>query len=105
MILINHGRAPIRKERLSSTNKARRDASRNHFVEKGGMPDRVENFREVDSGEDRPRARSGFVKSIRNELRKIQNLIKCRPSRAETGLEDIFHMEGKECEDQEQLKM
>ena len=36
VILINHTSAPIRKERLSSTSKARREASRNKFVEKGG---------------------------------------------------------------------
>ena len=50
------------------------------------MPDRVKSFREIDSRQDRPRARPGFVKPIRNGLRKIQNLIKCRPSRVETGL-------------------
>ena len=36
MILINHASAPIRKERSSSTSKAKREASRNKFVEKGG---------------------------------------------------------------------
>ena len=120
------------------------------------MPDRVKSFGEIDSRENRPRARPGFVKPIRNGLRKIKNLIKCRPTRAETGLtgrengirfqkeergdrmmrsnsfdtqevreigqkeagesrgfpilwmgimEDVFQMEGKECEDQERLKM
>ena len=86
MILINHRSAPISKERLSSTSKARRKASRNEFVEKGGMPDRVKSFREINSEQDRPIARPGFVKPIRNGLRKVQNWIKCRPSRAETGL-------------------
>ena len=52
----------------------------------GGMPDRVKSFREIDSRQDRPRARPGFVKPIRNGLGKVQNLIQCRPSRAETGL-------------------
>ena len=47
VILINHRSAPIRKERLSTTSKARREASRNKFVEKGGMPDRVKSFRAV----------------------------------------------------------
>ena len=42
MILINHASAPVRKERLSSTNKARREANRNKLVKKGGMPVRVE---------------------------------------------------------------
>ena len=86
MILINHTSAPIRKKRLSPTSKARREASRNQFVEKGGMPDRVKSFREIDSRQDRPRARPGFVEPIRNGLRKVQNLIECRPSREETGL-------------------
>ena len=86
VILINHARAPIRKETLSPTSKARRKASRNEFMEKGGMPDRVDRFGEIDSSEDRPRARSGLVEPIQNGPRKEQNLIKCRPSRAETGL-------------------
>ena len=80
MILIDHRSAPIRKERLSPTSKARREASRNKFVEKGQMPDRVKSFREIDSRQDRPRAQSGFVKPIRNGQRKVQNLMKCRPS-------------------------
>ena len=50
------------------------------------MPDRVKSFREINSRQDRPRARPGFVKPIGNGLRKVQNLIKCKPSRAETGL-------------------
>ena len=33
VILINHASAPVRKERLSSMSKARREASRNEFVE------------------------------------------------------------------------
>ena len=84
--LKNHRSVPIRKKRLSPTSKARREASRNEFVEKGRMPDRVKSFGEIDSRQDRPRARPGFVKPILNGLRKIPNLIKCRPSRAETGL-------------------
>ena len=86
VILINHASAPIRKERLSPTSKARREASRNKFVEKGGVPNRVKSCGEIDSRENRPRARPGFVKPIRNGLKKVQNLIKCRLSRAETGL-------------------
>ena len=86
MILKNDTSAPIRNGRLSPTSKARREASRNEFVKKGRMPDRVKSFREIDSRENRPRDRPGFVKPIRNGLRKIQNLIKCRPTRAETGL-------------------
>ena len=84
--LKNHTSALVRKERLSPTSKARTEASQSKFVEKGGVPDRVKSFREIDSRQDRPRARPGFVKPIRNGLRKEQNLIECRPSRAETGL-------------------
>ena len=65
----------LEKKRLSPTSKARRKATRNEFVKKGGMPDRVKSFREIDSRENRPRARPGFVKPIRNGLRKVQNLI------------------------------
>ena len=41
VILINHASAPIRKERSSPTSKTRREASRNKFVKKGVVPDRV----------------------------------------------------------------
>ena len=50
--------------------KARREASRNEFMEKGGVLDRVESFGEVDSSKDCPRAQPGFDKPIRNGLRK-----------------------------------
>ena len=86
VILRDHTSAPIRKERLGSTRKARREASRNRFMVNGGMPDRVKSYREINGREDRPRVRSGFVKPIQNRLRKIKNLIECRPSRAESGL-------------------
>ena len=86
VILKDHASAPARMERLSPTSKARWEASRNQFVEKRGMPDTVKSFGEISSRQDRPRARPWFVKPIRNGLRKVQNLIKCRPSRAETGL-------------------
>ena len=75
VILINYTSAPVRKERLSPSSKARRETSRNKFVEKIGMPDRVKSFGEVDSRQNLPRARPGFVKPIRNRLRKVQNLI------------------------------
>ena len=75
VILINHTSSPIRKKRLSPSSKARRETSRNEFVEKGGMPDRVKCFREINSRQGRPRARPGFVKPIRNGLRKVQILI------------------------------
>ena len=47
---------------------------------------RVKSFTEIDSRQDRPRARPGFVEPIQNGLRKIQNLIERRLSRAETDL-------------------
>ena len=75
MISINHASSPIRKERLSPTSKARREASRNEFMVKGEVPDRVKSFGEINSSGDRPRARPGFVKPIRNGLIKIKNLM------------------------------
>ena len=75
VVLINHASTTVRKETLNPTSKPRREASQNEFVKKGGIPDRVENFREVDCSKNRPRARPGFVKPIRNGLRKVQNLI------------------------------
>ena len=74
-ILINQASAPIRKERLSPSSKARREASRIKFVGKGGMPDRVKSFVDINSREDRPRARPGFVKLILTGVKKEQNLI------------------------------
>ena len=74
VILKNHASALVRKERLSLTSKAGREASQNKIVEKGGMP--VESFGEVNSSENYLRARLGFIKPIRNELRKIKNFIK-----------------------------
>ena len=68
VILKDHGSAPIKKETLSPTSKARREASRNKFVEKGGMPDRVKSFGEIDSRQDCPRARPMLVKPIRDEF-------------------------------------
>ena len=61
VILIDHTSLPVRRKRLSPTSKARRKASRNQFVEKGGMPDRVESFREIDSRQDRPKAGLGLL--------------------------------------------
>ena len=44
VILKNHARSSVGKERLSSTSKAERKAGQNKFVEKSGMPDRVESL-------------------------------------------------------------
>ena len=64
MILINHASGLIRKQRLSPANKAKRKASQNEFMEKGGLADRVKSFREVYSREGHPRPRAGFVQPI-----------------------------------------
>ena len=93
VILNNHTNSPIRKERLSPRSKARGEASRNKFVRKARLPDRVESCGEVDvvvyptpsegwgQGEV-DRSKNGpklwFVKPIRNELRKEQHLIESR---------------------------
>ena len=78
--------APVRKKGFSPTSKAKWEASRNRFMEKSGMPDRVESLREVTRSKNSPKVRLGFVKPIRIGLKKIKNLIEGRPSRAETGL-------------------
>ena len=64
VILKDHASAAIKKERLSPTSKERRKASRNKFVEKGGMPDRIKSFGKNSSREDRLRAQPGFAKPI-----------------------------------------
>ena len=71
----NHASAPIRKERLSPTSKARKEVRRNKFMEKSGVPDRIKSFGKVDRSRNCPRARLGFVKLIRNGLREKLNLI------------------------------
>ena len=86
MILKNHASTPIRKEKLCPTSKARRAVSRNKFVEKGGLPDCVENFGEADGSKNGPRACLRFVEPIQNELTKEQNLIESKSYRAKTGL-------------------
>ena len=50
------------------------------------MPDRVESFGEINSRKDLLIARPGFVKSIQNGLRKVQNLIESGPCRVENCL-------------------
>ena len=49
VILINHASAPIRKERLSPTSKARKEVSRNEFVAEDRMPDRVKSLRKINT--------------------------------------------------------
>ena len=86
VILKNHTSAPDRKERLSPTSKLRSKAIRNKFMKTSGVPDRIEYLGEVDSSKNRPKTRPEFVKPIENGLRKKQNLIESRPSRAKNGL-------------------
>ena len=74
------------KGKIGSNQQSKEGGQPKFDGEKGGMPDIVESFREINGRPDRPRARPGFVKPIRNGLRKVQNLIECRPSRAETRL-------------------
>ena len=73
VILKSRANALIRKERSSQTSEARREASRNKFVEKGEVLVRMESFGKVDRSKNRLKARLGFVKLIQNELRKIKD--------------------------------
>ena len=51
------------------------------------MPDRVKSFGEIDSRQDLYREPGlGLLNPSEMDLRKVQNLIKCRPFWAETGL-------------------
>ena len=70
MILINQRKRAYQKGKIESNEQGKKEASRNEFVEKGGVPDRVESFREINGSEDRSSPRPGFVKPIRNGLRK-----------------------------------
>ena len=53
------------------------------------MPDKVKSFGEVNSSENCLRAQLEFDKPMKNGLRKKQNFIKSRLSRAKTGLAGI----------------
>ena len=64
MILNSHASALIRKEKLSSTSKARREASRNKLMEKHKMLDRVQSLREVSSSKSCPIILFEFVEPI-----------------------------------------
>ena len=44
VILINQVSAPIKHKRLNPTIKTKKEAGRNTFVEKYGVPDRIESF-------------------------------------------------------------
>ena len=79
----NHASDPVRKERLNPASKARREFTRNKFVEKSEGLDRVEILGDIGRSKNH---RLGFVKPIRNGLRKKQNLINGRWSRVETGM-------------------
>ena len=79
VISINHANALVKKKKMSSSIKAKREASRNKFVEKGGMLDSVKSFLVVDSSKNCMRARIEFIKPIQNELRKLKNLMQSKP--------------------------
>ena len=68
------------KEKIES-NKQRKESNQNKFVEKGGIPDIVKSFGEVDGSVNRTRTCPGLVKTIRNGPRKIKNLIEGKPPR------------------------
>ena len=156
VILKNHTSVPIRNERWSLTSKANREASRNEFMEKGGMPDRVKSFQEINSRKNCPKIGLGLLNpsemdrdryriwssvdrpgrklAWRGERMELDSGKKSRRDRMmrsnsfdtkevreigwkEAGesrgfsilwmgiIEDVFQMEGKECKDQERLKM
>ena len=75
---------PIRKERLSPTSKTRSKASRKKFMEKSGIPVRVESLGEINSSKNCRGSLFRFVKLIENGLRKVKYLIESRPTRTET---------------------
>ena len=58
------------KGKIEFNEQSKERGSRNKFVEKCGIPDRVKSFREVDSSENHPKARPGFAKPVGNGLRK-----------------------------------
>ena len=91
-----HKRA-YQKGKIESNKQSKEGGQPKSVYEKSGMPDRCKSFREIDR-QDRPRARPGSVKPIRDGLKKEQNLIKSRATRVETGLtgrenEVRFHKE------------
>ena len=63
MILINHASTPIRKKRLSPSSKARKEASRNQSMEKGGMPDCRKKSR-----------RDGMMRSKSFEMQEVREI-------------------------------
>ena len=90
MIFKNHATAPVRKERLSPTSKERGGGgSRNEYMKKTEMPNRIKRLRKINRSKNHWRARLGFVQPIYNRLRKLMNLINSKPTRAQTGLERI----------------
>ena len=65
VILINHASPPIRKEKLSPSNKVRRKARQNKHA-KSGWANEIKSKGKVDSSRDHPRARLELVKTIQN---------------------------------------
>ena len=77
----DYANAFVRKERMSPSNKTR-EASRNKFVEERA----VRRLGKIISAKDRQKTRLEFLKTIRNRLKEITNLVKNRPTRMETDL-------------------
>ena len=96
LILENHSSTPIRKEKLIPTSKARREAIEIKFVKKYGVSDKVESSGKVDSSENHPKTRPGFVKPIRNRLGTKKNLSRVdRPGRKPTWREEKMELDSK----------
>ena len=64
VILQNHSSAPVSKNRLSPSHKARRDASHNKLVKESEILDRAKGFREIDRSYSRLITWLWFVKPI-----------------------------------------
>ena len=75
-----HVSAPIRKERLSGTSKARKEASRNKFLKKGRCQTESKALEKSMVAKNRLRTKVEFVKPTRNGVRMKQNLIENRPA-------------------------
>ena len=61
---------PCQKEKVESNEQTKEGGSRNMFLKKGWMPDRVKSLKKVDRSKNRLGARLGFVKAIRSGLER-----------------------------------
>ena len=62
------------KGKIESNEQSKEGGQPDQLVEKGGVPDRVKSFQEINSGEDHTRPQLGFAKPILSRPRKEQNL-------------------------------